>query len=159
VQFIFATDDGRLWHTIRFADGSWQPLGDVAGQISVPGPVRTVAAAGVNNGDVQFIFATDDGRLWHTIRFADGSWQPLGDVAGQISVPGPARSVAAAGMNDGSVHFMIATDAPGTSAPTSAVMSSSAPVTTPSSEPSPDGTSPHEDFDVDIQIRIRSPRR
>ncbi|MET0495410.1 MAG: hypothetical protein ABW000_19985 [Actinoplanes sp.] len=98
-----------LHHTIRRSD-HWLPLGDVAGQIQVPGPVRTMGAAGADNGDVHFIFATEDGRLWHTIRFANGSWQPVGDVTRHIQVPGAVRTVTAARGVNGDIHFMFATD-------------------------------------------------
>lgn len=131
VQFVFVTEDGHLWHTIRYAAGagSWAPLGDVEGQIHVPGPVRAVAAAAAGDGDVQVIFTTEDGRLWHTIRYANGSWQPTGEVAGQIGPTGPARSVAAAGAGDGSVQFLIGTGEP--------------PAT------------PCGDLDIDVQVKIR----
>ena len=36
--------------------------------------------------DLHITGVTSDGKLWHTIRFADGSWQPsFGDVKAQES--------------------------------------------------------------------------
>src|SRR5437868_2641264 len=167
-QYMFATADGHLWHTIRHADGSWQPLGDVQSQFAIPGPVTTVAAAGDGTagdgtagetqymfatahghlwhttrradgswtslhdalpnftipgavttvaatsdgtaGETQYMFATADGHLWHTIRHADGSWQPLGDVQSQFAIPAPVRVVAAAGDGvAGETQYLFAT--------------------------------------------------
>src|SRR6266700_550437 len=97
-QYMFATADGHLWHTLRRADGSWQGLGDVQSQFTIPGPVTAVAAAGDGTaGETQYMFATTDGHLWHTLRRADGSWQGLGDVQSQFAIPAPVRVVAAAG--------------------------------------------------------------
>ena len=110
-QYMFATADGHLWHTIRHADGSWQPLGDVQGQFAIPGPVTVVAAAGDGiAGETQYMFATADGHLWHTLRRADGSWTGLEDVQGKITIPGPVTAVAAAGDGTaGETQYMFAT--------------------------------------------------
>ena len=32
------------------------------------------------DNETQYMFATDDGHLWHTLRHADGTWAGLGDV-------------------------------------------------------------------------------
>src|SRR5439155_786900 len=88
-QYMFATADGHLWHTIRHADGSWTRLEDVQGQFAIPGAVTTVAAASDGAaGETQYMFATADGHLWHTLRRADGSWTGLEDVQGKITIPG-----------------------------------------------------------------------
>jgi hypothetical protein len=34
---------GRLWHTVRFADGSWSPFGDVEGSAGEMGDLRVTA--------------------------------------------------------------------------------------------------------------------
>jgi hypothetical protein len=71
--------DGRLWHTIRFADGSWQSFGDVELPAGEMGDLADVAVAAVGS-TLHLAAITTSGRLWHTIRFSDGSWQPFGDV-------------------------------------------------------------------------------
>jgi hypothetical protein len=98
-QYIYTTGGGTsLWHTIRYYGGGWQTPGPVNSEISVPGPVAAVAGAGDGvSGEAQYIFTTDDGRLWHTIRHADGTWQPTGSVNSQITIPGPVAAIAAAG--------------------------------------------------------------
>jgi hypothetical protein len=96
VQYLAAAEDGHLWHTIRRADGSWSGLGDVNAQFAIPGFVRCTAAVSTAASEVQFLFATEDGHLWHTIRRPDGSWSGLGDVNAQFPIPAPIRSVAGA---------------------------------------------------------------
>jgi hypothetical protein len=109
-QFLFATEDGHLWHTVRRPDGSWSGLGDVNGQFAIPGPVRTVAAASSAPGEAQFLFATEDGYLWHTVRRPDGSWSGLGDVSGQFAIPGPVSAVAATSSAAHQAQFLFATE-------------------------------------------------
>ncbi|MEV0528693.1 S8 family serine peptidase [Streptomyces sp. NPDC050439] len=90
--------DGRLWHTIRRADGSWFPFGDVEGQAGDIGEATDIALAAGANGQVHLCVVNAEGRLWHTIRFADGSWQnPFGDIEAQTGDVGGVKRVAAAG--------------------------------------------------------------
>src|SRR5437667_9125897 len=108
---MLAAGAGHLWHTLRRADGSWTGLEDVQGKIAIPGPVTVVAAAGDGTaGETQYMFATADGHLWHTIRRANGSWPALEDVQGKIAIPGPVTAVAAAGDGTaGETQYMFAT--------------------------------------------------
>jgi len=101
MQLVALTDVGGMWHTIRHPDGTWQPFfGDVKGvESNDPGHFSAVACAGVNN-ELHVVGLTDDGRMWHTIRHDDQSWQPsFGDVKGQESNdPGFFSAVACAGV-------------------------------------------------------------
>src|SRR5438034_723588 len=110
-QFMFATADGHLWHTLRRADGSWTGLGDVQGQFTIPGPVRVVAAAGDGiTGETQYFFAIAGAPRRHTLRRADGSWSGLGDVQSQFTIPGPVTVVAATGDGiAGETQYLFAT--------------------------------------------------
>ena len=72
--------DGRIWHAVRRADGSWIGFGDVktaAGQY--PGVFTSVACAGIGQ-DLHVCGVSSDGRIWHAVRRADGSWIGFGDV-------------------------------------------------------------------------------
>src|SRR5438067_9104463 len=87
-QYMFATADGHPWHTIRRADGSWTGLEDVQGKITIPGAVRVVAATGDGTaGETQYMFATADGQVGHTIRHADGRWLSLVDALWKVVIP------------------------------------------------------------------------
>lgn len=79
------TKNGGIWHTIRHVDGSWQSFfGDVTSQAGNPGTFQRVGITSVLN-ELHVCGITTDGRLWHTIRHADGSWQAFSDVMSQTS--------------------------------------------------------------------------
>ncbi|MCB5178294.1 CHAP domain-containing protein [Streptomyces antimicrobicus] len=79
---------GNVFHAVRNADRTWTDFGNVenvAGE--VPSGVRSIAEAGVN-GDTHVLAVSNDGRLYHTIRFADREWAGFGDVhteAGELT--------------------------------------------------------------------------
>ena len=108
-EFVFATADGGLWHSVRRPDGTWMGLGDLKAQFGDPGAVVAVATASTVAGEVQFVLATADGSLWHGIRRADGTWTGLADVKGQIGDPGVVVAVAAAGAAPQLAQFLFAT--------------------------------------------------
>jgi hypothetical protein len=115
LHIVALTDDGRMWHTIRRADGSWQPFfGDVKDvESNDPGYFSAVGCAGVG-GQLHVVGLTDDGRMWHTIRLNDSSWQPFfGDVKGvESNDPGHFSAVSCAAVG-GQLHVVGLTDVGG----------------------------------------------
>ena len=87
VHAIGTTADGKLWHTIRQPNGSWQPFGDVTQQAGQIGAVSNVATA-FDGSNLHVVATTQDGRIWHTVRQPNGSWHPFGDVASEAGKKG-----------------------------------------------------------------------
>jgi len=112
LHVVSLTADGKLWHTIRFADGTWNPtFGDVKAQeANDPGPFLAAVCTAAGN-DLHVVGLTADGKLWHTIRFANGSWQPtFGDVKAQeTNDPGPFAAFGCAGVGN-DLHVVGLTD-------------------------------------------------
>jgi hypothetical protein len=90
LHVFVVTNDGKLWNTIRHADGSWlHGFGDVKASVGDPGHIVAVSCGQRFAGGIQVCAVTDDGKLWHTIRYADGSWaQGFGDVKASVGDPG-----------------------------------------------------------------------
>ncbi|MEV4614365.1 hypothetical protein AB0K43_17465 [Kitasatospora sp. NPDC049258] len=93
---------GRVLHTVERADGSWQPWGVVSASSGLgSGQFFSVATTELN-GELQLVGTTWAGEVLHTIRHADGSWQPWGNVMGATGTPSPwgwTTDVAVAGIN------------------------------------------------------------
>jgi hypothetical protein len=109
--------EGGLWHTIRKADGRWLTFGDVKGQAGDRGPVKsqtygiireTVACAAVK-GELHVCAVNSDGSLWHTIRHADGSWEPFRNVGEAVGDRRYIDGVALANVNN-ELHVCILTN-------------------------------------------------
>jgi hypothetical protein len=104
---------GTLWHTIRFADGSWQQgFGGVGGAVHQNiGLIGRIACATNQGGDLHVLVVDGLSRLWHTIRFADGSWQQFfGDIGGALHQSiGLIGGIACATNQGGDLH-VLATD-------------------------------------------------
>jgi len=80
-------ESGIIWHTIRFANGSWTPsFGNVNAQESNSG-LRFVTVDCANVGNNLHVGGVARSHIiWHTIRFSDGSWQSsFGNVNAQES--------------------------------------------------------------------------
>ena len=107
VQYAIATADGGLYHTIRYANGNWQPKRDLNAQLGITSATKAVGAA-FDGTNVQFVIATVNGDLWHTARFVNGNWQPKGNLNAQLGITSATTAVAAAKSPVGE-QFVIAT--------------------------------------------------
>lgn len=94
------TGAGQLWHTTF--NGTWAPDGGAVEtwEQNNPWPFIAVGCGGTG-GELQ-VAAVDStsGQLWHTIREADGSWQPFFGLieANEGNDPGRFFAVSAAGV-------------------------------------------------------------
>jgi hypothetical protein len=85
-EFIAIARNGKVYHTIRSASGlfaSWvAPVQPPAGWYGPANEIHVSAAADYN-GNAQFVIwdlnlSSGSSTLYHTIRYADGSWQSTG---------------------------------------------------------------------------------
>ncbi|MEV7523863.1 trypsin-like serine protease [Streptomyces sp. NPDC091371] len=72
-HFVIATDNGtRQYHTIRNFNGTWATWGELKDVLGVV-TAKSVSAATVN-GEVQVAVTTTDGKLLHTTRHTNRTW-------------------------------------------------------------------------------------
>ncbi|MFD9334450.1 trypsin-like serine protease [Streptomyces sp. NPDC060028] len=88
-HIVVATDNGtRQYHAIRNGSGTWEAfaeLKDVLGTVTA----KSVAAATVD-GELQLAVTTADGRVLHTVRHVNRTWNTTGAVTlqGVTAAPG-----------------------------------------------------------------------
>ncbi|MFE4513475.1 polymorphic toxin-type HINT domain-containing protein [Kitasatospora sp. NPDC056783] len=75
---IMAIAGGRIWHTLRKADGSWQPWGDVTGVVGPIASPNQLSLSATASGLEVLTFS--DGVLKHTLRKPTGQWGVWGNV-------------------------------------------------------------------------------
>jgi len=89
VQVSAIDGAGRVVHTVEGPGGVWQPWSVVSAASGLgSGPFFSLATAELN-GELQMVGTTVAGEVLHTIRHADGSWQPWGNVMGATGTPSP----------------------------------------------------------------------
>ncbi|WP_326784768.1 trypsin-like serine protease [Streptomyces sp. NBC_00151] len=104
---VIAVSGGKAFHTIRRTTGHWVVWGDVAQAAGATGPISSVSTAGAG-GDNHIVIATDNGtRQYHSIRYANGTWAPFGDLRGILGTV-TAKSVGA-GTVDGELQLAVTT--------------------------------------------------
>lgn len=96
---VCAISSGRLFHTIRRVNGTWFPFGDVVGVVVAQNPgsprpmnLRSISCAMVN-GELHVICVDGAGGLWHSIRLANGTFFPFGDVTNVVLAQNPGSPV------------------------------------------------------------------
>jgi phosphatidylserine/phosphatidylglycerophosphate/cardiolipin synthase-like enzyme len=121
LQLVGVGKDGALWHTIRHAGGGWEANFGLVESQSQGGPPEgftTVGCASVAD-ELQLAGVGTAGSLWHTIRHANGSWQPsFGSVEGaSAGAPAGFTSVGAAGGVDAAASWLLQFTSPNPAAP------------------------------------------
>lgn len=79
LHLCLLTSTYKIWHTIRFPDGTWQYYwGNVYNKCSgIPEPeaVITLASSVSADNTFQLCALTSSGEIYHTLRNPDKSWQ------------------------------------------------------------------------------------
>ncbi|MFD5563211.1 trypsin-like serine protease [Kitasatospora griseola] len=104
---VVVVADGKVYHTMRDANGTWSGWGDVQTVAGSIGTVTTVAIANVGN-ELQVV-AVAGGKAYHTIRAAGGTWSGWGDVAQAAGATGPISGVTIAGAGS-DAHIAVLVD-------------------------------------------------
>lgn len=84
LHVLLAHANSGVWHTMRHGDGNWEPFGNVYGVAgNAPGSASLVCAANVD-GALHVAAFGGNNRLYHAVRWANGSWTQWGDVTAQV---------------------------------------------------------------------------
>ncbi|MEU9256529.1 hypothetical protein AB0D66_32630 [Streptomyces sp. NPDC048270] len=108
-QLVAIGGDGNLWHDIVHADGSRQGWRAPPGNGTPAMPARAAAITGTANGESQILMIGDDGNAHHTVRRADGAWDPFRPLpVGPQALPRFAAStIGIVSLADGSAQTVI----------------------------------------------------
>jgi hypothetical protein len=83
LQVVALDVNGQLHHTLREADGNWQQFRGLGRGQLYDAPARFVGiSCATVGGCLHIVGAGADGRLYHTIRWPDGTWQRYFGVLG-----------------------------------------------------------------------------
>jgi hypothetical protein len=85
---VLVVADGKLWHTVRAENGQWTPVptggtafGDVGAAAAGEDGKFSAVAAYTMRTDLHVLAATNNKKLWHTIRKPTGN-APIHEVRG-----------------------------------------------------------------------------
>ncbi|MEU3723001.1 CHAP domain-containing protein, partial [Streptomyces sp. NPDC031705] len=99
---------GDLFHATRLVDGSWEgfaPLNGFGGAAFFNASQESIAAT--PDGSTQTLATGNDGKLYHTARYADRSWTGWAPLAGYDGAADfAAKDQAMTGMGNGDAHVM-----------------------------------------------------
>ncbi|MFE4359950.1 polymorphic toxin-type HINT domain-containing protein [Kitasatospora sp. NPDC056800] len=105
---IMAVAGGRVWHTLRDANGKWGGWGDVT---NVVGPITNPSQLSLSaTASGLEVLALSDGVLKHTLRRPDGVWAGWGNVYGETGSLTGATRVTSAATGSGLEVIVIAGD-------------------------------------------------
>ncbi|MFF2750583.1 glycoside hydrolase domain-containing protein [Kitasatospora sp. NPDC058048] len=98
--------DGRLYHGVRAANGSWSGFAGVPDDGTPATQARRTGIAGMPDGSSQVVTVGSDGNVYHRIRSADGNWSGYGALPGVGTPTMGASDIAIAGLPDGSAQVL-----------------------------------------------------
>ncbi|MFM9448888.1 S1 family peptidase [Streptomyces acidiscabies] len=84
LQAVLVEPGGGIKHVARIADGTWTAFGNLSGVLGT-GPVTAVSTATVDNEFHAAIIR--NGRIIHTLRHTDGTWEPADTPPGAPADP------------------------------------------------------------------------
>ncbi|NUT53267.1 MAG: hypothetical protein HOV94_39180, partial [Saccharothrix sp.] len=84
---VVTGSDGAVYHAVQRSTGQWTAFHDVTSETGAPGSAAVGVAITASRGTLHLAVFTEAGRLLHAIRFADGRWQPFGDVRAATGSP------------------------------------------------------------------------
>ena len=77
IQVVGVGSDGRLWHTLRHVDGSWQNFFGLIETVTSGGSSQYVDVGCASDDGMlvlQLVGAGGEGSVWHTLRKIDTTW-------------------------------------------------------------------------------------
>ncbi|MFB7037465.1 hypothetical protein [Streptomyces sp. NPDC056294] len=108
-QIVAVGLDGNIWHNVVRTDGSLQGWRTPPGDGTPTMAARAVAVAGAATGESRILAIGTDGNAYHSLRRANGTWEPFRPVpVGPSDRPAfPATTISIALHSGGSAQALI----------------------------------------------------